>query len=106
MRKPLRGAVLLVFLLTPWFGGCSTHGMVTNVQQFRIGMGGNELGNQVMHQYYVFFGLWRLNEVDIQQVAADYTSYDVTTGCSWTDWLMSLFLLPLTVTRSSVRVDY
>ena len=71
---------------------------------------------ETMHQYYIFFGLIRLNEVDIQRVVGDYTSYDVDIGFAyrdgfWTwdslgDFMISMLFLPLTVTRQAVTVKY
>ena len=81
----------------------------------RVGMGANGIGQETMHQYYLFFGLIRLNEVDIQRVVGDYTSYDVEVGFAYRDgfWasiadflFSSSFLLPLTVTRQAVTVKY
>ena len=67
-----------------------------------------------MQQYYLFFGLIRLNEVDIQRVVGEYTSYDVEVGFSYRDgfWqsigdaMVSMLFLPLTVTRQTVTVKY
>lgn len=82
--------------------------------EYRIGMGGNGIGQQTMHQYYLFFGLFQLNEVDVQRVVGDYMSYDVEVGFSYRDGFLatlgdvfvSVLLLPLTVTRQTVTVKY
>lgn len=81
---------------------------------FRVGMGANGIGQQTMQQYYLFFGLVRLNEVDIQRVVGDLTSYDVEVGFSYRDgfwssigdFFISTLFLPLTVTRQAVTVKY
>ena len=67
-----------------------------------------------MQQYYLFFGLVRLNDADVQRVVGDYTSYDVEVGfCnrdgfweSMGDFMVSMLFLPLTVTRQTVTVKY
>ncbi len=77
-------------------------------------MGSNGIDQQTMQQYYLFFGLVRLNEVDIQRVVGDVTSYDVEIGFSYRDgfwasigdFLVSTLFLPLTVTRQAVTVKY
>lgn len=81
---------------------------------FRVGIGGNNIGQETMHQYYLFFGLIRLNEVNIQRVVGDYTSYDVEIGFAYrdgffdtvSDFFVSTLFLPLTVTRQAVTVKY
>ena len=104
LRRLMMTAMLLV--ATPVFSSCATNGMVSHVHQVRVGMGGNGIGTAEMHQYYLFFGLARLNEPNIQRVAADFTSYDITIGCSYWDWFWSTVLLPFTVTRQTVKIDY
>jgi hypothetical protein len=86
------------------------------VTKYRIGMGGNGLGQVTMQQYYLFFGLLPLNEVDIQRVVGDFNGYDLEVGFSyrggvWTwaslgDLMVSMLFLPLTVTRQAVTVKY
>ena len=71
-------------------------------------MGSNGIGQKTMNQYYLLFGLWRLNEVDIQRVVGDYTSYDVEVEDALGTWgfFESLLLLPLTVTVRTLTVKY
>ena len=105
-----RLALLLLLLCVPP-GLTSCH-----VTTFSVGMGSNCVHQETMQQYYLFFGLIRLNEVDIQRVVGDLTSYDVEVGFSyhdgvWTwaslgDFAVSLVLLPFTVTRQAVTVKY
>lgn len=102
-RLVLAGILLLV---SPALSSCTTNGMVSHIHQFRVGMGGNNLGSEVTHQYYLFFGLFRLNEPNIQRVAATYSGFDVTIGCTYLDWFWSTILLPFTVTRQTVKLDY
>jgi hypothetical protein len=107
-RRQARIGVLLVLLLvSPALSGC-------HVTRFRVGTGGGGFHQETMHQYYLFFGLLQLNEVDIQRVVADVSGYDVEVGFSyrggvWTldsfgDFLVSLLFLPLTVTRQAITV--
>jgi hypothetical protein len=103
----VRGALLCVVMLMPCLTSC-------HATTFRVGLGGNGLGQATMHQYYLFFGLIRLNEVDIQRVVGDYTSYDVEAGFAYrdgflttcADFFVSTLFLPLTVTRQAVTVKY
>ncbi len=108
MVDTLRRLVLagMLLLAAPALSSCTTNGMFSHVHQVRVGMGGNNIGTEELHQYYCFFGLARLNEPNIQRVAAAYTSYDITTGCTYWDWFWSTLLLPFTVTRQTVKIDY
>jgi hypothetical protein len=96
----------MLVVVAPVFSSCTTNGMVSHVHQFRMGMGGNGVGTTEMRQYYLFFGLFRLNEPNVQRVAAAYTSYDITIGCTYWDWFWSTVLLPFTITRQTVKIDY
>jgi hypothetical protein len=89
--------------------------MSCHATTFRVGMGANGIGQETVHQYYLFFGLIRLNEVDIQRVVGSYTGYDVEVGFAYRDgfwatmsdfFVSTAFLLPLTVTRQAVTVKY
>lgn len=103
-RRLLLIGVLL--LAMPGLTSCTTNGMVSHVHQVRVGMGGNNIGTEEMQQYYVFFGLVRLNTPNIQRVAAKYTSFDITIGCTYLDWFWSMLLLPFTVSRQTVKINY
>lgn len=102
-----RGLLILLLLALPVTAGC-------HKTSLRVGIGGNGIGQETVQQYYLFFGLVRLNEVDTQRVIGDYTSYDVEVGFSNRDTffetvgdlLVSLLFLPLTVTRQAVTVKY
>ena len=109
MSKLRRTLLCLVLLCLPaTFASC--HAMT-----YRVGMGSNNIGKYETHQYYLFFGLVRLNEVDIQRAVSDYHSYDVEVGFAYRDgffaslgdfFISTLFFLPLTVTRQAVTVKY
>jgi len=89
---PLSAALCLLF------GGCvfNTH---------RIGLGPTGIGTEVDRQYYLFFGLVRLNEVDTQRMAGNLTSYEIDTRFGFTDLILLPVLLPFTVTTRTVTVD-
>lgn len=57
-----------------------------------------------MRQYYLLFGLVRVNEVNVQRLASELTSYEVDTEYSFVDLLLSPLLLPLTATSRTVTV--
>lgn len=79
-------------------GACSMH---THV----VGLGPNGIAQTSARQYWMFFGLLDLNEVDTQRLAGDLTSYRITTAWSFTDILLTPLLLPLTVTSRTVTVE-
>ncbi len=92
--------VLTAVLLLAWLcaaGGCVTH-------EHRIGLGPTGAGAEHGRQYYLFFGLMQLNDVDVQRMASDLNSYSVETRFGWTDLILSPFLLPLSITTRSVTV--
>ena len=70
-------------------------------------MGGGATGSappESMRQYYIFFGLLQLNEVNEQRFVGDLSSYDVRTEYGWTDIFLTPLLLPLTVTTRTVTI--
>jgi len=71
----------------------------------RIGSGAAGLGSTSARQYYILFGLFRLNEVDTQRFTEDAVSYDIYTELAFSDVLLSLVLLPFTVNTRSVTVE-
>ena len=76
-----------------------------HVHVHRIGLGPAQ--NVVVsekRQFYMFFGLFELHDMDTGEVTADITSYEIRTEKSFTDWLLMPFLLPLTVTSRTVTV--
>lgn len=106
-RGGVRVALMMLLLALPTMTSC-------HVTTLRVGMGNNGIKQESMHQYYLFFGLVRLNDIDIQRVVGDYTSYDVEAGFSYRDgfwesigdFMVSMLFLPLTVTRQTVTVKY
>lgn len=79
-------------------GACSIH-------THTVGLGPNGVGSESARQFYLFFGLLRLNEVDSQRMAQDLTSYRIVTEWSIIDILISPVLLPFTVTSRTVTVE-
>lgn len=77
--------------------GCAAHEHV-------IGLGPTGLGETSVRQYYLFFGVIRLNEVNAQNLANSLTSYSVRSEFSMTDFLLMPLMLPLTVTSRTVTV--
>lgn len=75
------------------------------VNEHRVGLGATGSGSQSMRQYYILFGLFRTNEVDVQRMASDLTSYTIRSEYSFTDFLLLPLLLPFTMTSRTVTVD-
>lgn len=80
-----------------FFSGCVTH-------QHTVGLGPTGTNETSVRQYYIFFGLMQLNEVNVQRMSSDLTSYSIDTRFSFTDLLFSPVLLPFTVTSRTVTV--
>jgi hypothetical protein len=78
------------------WGGCTIH-------RHTVGIGPNGVGEESARQFYVLFGLLRLNEVDSQRMSHEATSYLVVTKFSLVDALLSPLLF-LTVTSRTVTV--
>ncbi len=78
-------------------GGCVSHEHV-------VGLGPTGLGEESVRQVYVLFGLVPFNEVNVQRMASDLTSYSVETEYSLVDLLLAPLLLPLTATSRTVTV--
>jgi len=93
-RRRWRTAFLSSSLL---LGGCVSHEHV-------VGLGPTGLSEASARQYYLLFGLVRLNEVNVQRMATDLTSYTVGTEFSLVDLLLAPVLLPLTMTSRTVTV--
>ena len=70
----------------------------------RVGGGATGVGEDSTRQYYIFFGLLQLNEVNVQRMAGDLSSYDIRTKFSLTDFVLSPVLLLFTVTTRTVTV--
>ena len=77
--------------------GCASH---THV----VGLGPTGTGETSARQFYIFFGLIALNEVDTQRMAPELTSYEVRTRIAFVDLLLAPLLLPLTATSRTVTV--
>lgn len=77
--------------------GCISHRHV-------VGLGGSDTNQVHARQYYVFFGLVPVGEVDTQRMAPNLTSYTVETRFDFVDALLSPFLLALTMTSRTVIV--
>ena len=93
-----RTVVLLALALLLCAQGCVTH-------VHRVGLGpvqGTELARE--RQYYILFGLFRLNDVDTHQIAKGRNSYQVETTTSFWDLVLTPFLFPLSVTSRTVTV--
>ncbi len=70
----------------------------------RVGLGPTGVGESMQRQFYVFFGLIRVNEVDESRMADRLTSYEIETTTSLIDWLLLPILLPFTFTSRTVTV--
>ena len=92
-RPWLCALVFVAFLCA----GCQVH-------SHRVGGGATGVGEDSTRQYYIFFGLLQLNEVNVQRMAGDLSSYDIRTKFSLIDFVLSPVLLPLTVTSRTVTV--
>lgn len=89
---------ILVLLLSGALGsGCVAHEHI-------VGLGPTGLGESSMRQYYLLFGLIQFNEVNVQRLASDLTSYSIVSEFSFVDLLLSPLLLPFTVTSRTVTV--
>ncbi len=82
--------------------GCLTSGCVSH--SFSVGLGATGSGESTARQYYMFFGLLQINEVDTRRMAGDLTSYGVDSEFGWLDALLQPLLLPLTMTSRTVTV--
>ena len=87
----------LVLLLAP--SSCFVH-------EHRVGLGPVGIDTASARQYYLFFGLVRLNEVDAQRLALGKTSFSVRTGFTFWDLVLAPFLLPFTMSSRGVTVQW
>lgn len=76
------------------------------VNEHRVGVGPVGVGTASARQYYWFFGLVRLNDVDAQRLALGKTSFSVRSAFTFWDLLLAPFLLPVTMTSRSVTVQW
>lgn len=91
---PLLGVALLGGLLP----SCTVH-------EHTVGLGPNNLGEISVKQYYLFWGLFRLNNVDPERLAENATSYRIRTETAFTDFLLAPLLYPLLVSTRTVTVS-
>lgn len=96
-RPPIR-SLLTLLLAASLLTGCFVH-------QHRVGNGAAGIDEVHTREYYLFFGLMRINEVDTQRYAQDAVSYDVTTKFGFTDILITALLGPLSVTSRSITIE-
>ena len=74
------------------------------VNTHRIGTGPTGIGEESARQYYIFFGLLQLNDVNVQRMAGDLSGYEITTKRSLTDYLLFPLLGWFTITSRTVIV--
>jgi hypothetical protein len=94
-----RLAALALLLALPLPSGCFAH-------THRIGGGANDLGEESVRQWYLFFGLKTLNEVDTQRFLGGVPSYEIVTAWGFWDAVLAPLLAPLTITTRTVTVRW
>ncbi len=94
--RGLAAVVVSFALLAP---GCLVH-------EHHVGHGSSNIDEVTLRQYYLFFGLMRLNEVNVQRELADKTSYVVDSGFRFWDFVWAPFLAPFTMTSRTVRARW
>jgi len=97
-RKPRLALLVLSLCLLCLVPACDVH---THI----IGSGPTGVGEESVRQYYIFFGLLQLNDVDVQRMAGDLTSYQITTKRAFTDYLLFPLLGWFTITSRTVTVQ-
>ena len=70
----------------------------------RVGVGPSGVAQESQRQFYVLFGLYRLNDADVTEMSAGLTGYEVKTSFTFTDFLLFPFLLPLSAGSRTVTV--
>lgn len=98
-NRQARGAAALLLSLTLFLPGCLVH-------EHQVGHGSSNIDQATMRQYYLFFGLVRLNEVNVQRELADKTSYVIDSGFRFWDFVLAPFLAPFTITTRTVRARW
>jgi hypothetical protein len=96
--KPRRSCLLVVPLLF-LLSGCMSHKHV-------VGVGSTGMGTQSMRQYYLFFGLMPLNEVNVQRETGDLTGYEIYSQYGFWDIVLSPLLFFVTGTSRTVTVNW
>lgn len=94
-----RRSCLLAVPLLVLLGGCMSH---THV----VGVGSTGIGTESTRQYYLFFGLLPLNEVNVQRETGDLTGYEIHSQYGFVDILLSPLLFFLTGTSRTVTVNW
>ncbi|HHI78936.1 MAG TPA: hypothetical protein ENK02_03060 [Planctomycetes bacterium] len=94
--KRISWTLLLILCLVS--SGCMT-------QVHTVGAG--PTGTEVVRgrNWYLFFGLARLNGLDPERLAGEATSYRVTTEYTIWDGILNLIFFPLTIRTKSVWVE-
>ncbi len=71
-----------------------------------VGVGSTGMGTESMRQYYLFFGLLPLNEVNVQRETGDLTGYEIYSEYGFVDMLLSPLLIFVTATSRTVTVNW
>ena len=94
----LRKCLAVVLILGVLFViGCAAH-----VHKIGNGAQGNEI--KVARQWYVFFGLAPINEVDTNTMAGTATDYEIVTQQTVSDFILNLITGFVTVNSRKVIV--
>lgn len=88
---------LLALLLLALTTSCVSH-------RHSIGLGSTGTGEENSRQYYLFFGLINVNEINAQRMADGLTSYQIETRYGFWDLMLQPLLLPLTMTTRTITV--
>ena len=98
-RLHRRCSRLLAASLLALLCGCLGH---THV----VGVGPTGLGSDTVRQYYMFFGLMPLNEVNVQRVTGDLAGYEIHSEFGFMDLFLSPLLFFVTGTSRTVTVNW
>ena len=98
-RLHRRCSRLLAVLLLALLCSCVGH---THV----VGVGPTGVGSDSVRQYYLFFGLMPLNEVNAQRLTGDLAGYEIHSGYGAMDILLSPLLFFVTGTSRTVTVNW
>ena len=94
LRKCLAAVLILGVLLVI---GCAAH-----VHKVGNGAQGNEIKGA--RQWYVFYGLAPINEVDTNTMAGAATDYEIVTQRTVSDFILNLFTGVITISSRTVIV--
>lgn len=87
--------VLLVFAFS--IAACASH---THV----VGKGAQSGVEEQAKQWYILWGLVKLNDVDSQEMAGGQENYTIETKINGIDWLISAFLGIVSIQTRTVKV--